>query len=116
MQSGLPDELSSPVATADSLRVGSRLADGRLRVQQVLGRGGMGIVYRAFDCARRDHVALKTMSRLDAGGIYALKSEFRSLMDVHHPNLARLYELFQERESWFFTMELVSGVHFDAWV
>lgn len=97
-------------------RVGSHLAGGRLHVLQVLGQGGMGIVYRAFDAERQKQVALKTMSRVDAVGIYALKREFRALADVQHPNLVRLFELFNEAEHWFFTMELVAGVHFDKWV
>ncbi|HKU41702.1 MAG TPA: protein kinase [Polyangiales bacterium] len=98
------------------LRVGSRLAGGRLHVLERLGRGGMGIVYRAYDDLRRSQVALKTMNRIDPLAIYALKNEFRALADVHHPNLVRLFELFCEGDDWFFTMELVPGERFDRWV
>ena len=65
---------------------------------------------------RRGKVALKTLSRLDAAGIYRLKNEFRALADVSHPNLVRLHELFADDGQWFFTMDLVDGVRFDAWV
>ena len=72
----------------------------------------MGVVYRAFDSERDQEVALKTLLRLDAAGLYRLKREFRLLADVVHPNLIRLYDLVAEGESAFFTMELLDGVSF----
>src|SRR5688572_24812110 len=110
----LPREGAVPLGAA--LRVGTKLAHGRLHILGALGRGGMGTVYRAYDSVRQGQVALKTMNRLDAVGIYALKNEFRTLQDVHHPNLVQLFELFREDDQWFFTMDLVVGCPFDKWV
>ena len=98
------------------LWIGSQVANGRFYIEQVLGHGGMGIVYRAFDSVRRERVALKTMQNCDAASVYALKNEFRALADFDHPNLVRLFELFNEGGHCFFTMELVRGEHFDHWV
>jgi len=113
----VPDTLhASSVATDSRLSIGSLVADGRLHVLETLGRGGMGVVYQAFDSVRRCPVAVKTMHRTDAVSIYALKNEFRSLSDVNHPNLVRLFELYREGDKWFFTMELVRGERFDRWV
>src|SRR5262245_40986253 len=77
-----------------------------------LGAGAMGIVYEVFDRERGENVALKTLSRIDPTGIYDLKKEFRSLADVRHPNVVALYDMVNDDDLWFFTMELVNGTPF----
>ena len=88
----------------------------RFEVRRVLGEGGMGIVYEAFDRDRQMLVALKTLRWIDAQSIFSLKTEFRARADLEHRNLVRLGELYREDDYWFFTMELVKGVHFLEWV
>ena len=62
--------------------------------------------------ARRASKPLKTVLRLDGSTLYRFKHEFRSLTNLTHPGLVRLYELFSEGNQWFFTMELVEGENF----
>ena len=82
----------------------------RFALRRVIGAGGMGIVYDAYDRERRESVALKTIRRASSSELYYLKREFRGLADVAHRNLVSLYELVVEGASCFFTMELVDGV------
>ena len=84
----------------------------RFEVIRVLGEGGMGTVYEALDRERNATVALKTLRDVHPDARFRFKHEFRSLQDIHHPNLVSLGELFEENGQLFFTMELVEGAHF----
>ncbi len=74
----------------------------RFDVRRRVGAGGMGVVYEAYDRDRDMRVAIKTILNVDASLLYRFKKEFRSLSDVSHPNLVKLYELIlHERISVF---------------
>ncbi len=85
-------------------------------IQDVLGSGGMGTVFRAFDRVRRRAVALKVMNRAGAAAILRFKHEFRTLLGIAHPNLVTLHELISDGQNWFLTMELLDGVSFLQYV
>ena len=84
----------------------------RFEVRRCLGAGGMGVVYEAWDRERQARVALKTLRSMSADGLLRFKREFRDFLDLAHPNLISLGELFSEGRDWFFTMELVEGMTF----
>jgi serine/threonine protein kinase len=81
-----------------------------------LGGGGFGEVYEALDRERGMVVALKILRRVEPAALYKFKHEFRSLVDISHPNLLTLYELFSHGARWFFTMERVHGLDALAYV
>ena len=101
---------------ADSLPPGTIL-NGIYRIIDVLGRGGMGIVYRAVDQLHDDRiVALKTIrpDALTPQQIAGFKTEFQTLTELHHPNVAAAYDFDAIRgrtdaEGYLFTMEYVEG-------
>ncbi len=88
----------------------------RFEMRGELGVGATGAVYRVFDRRRGEEVALKTLRRVHGADLFRFKREFRSLLGFAHPNVALLHELFVVDDEWMYTMELVDGVRFDAWV
>ena len=64
---------------------------GKFRVEAMLGRGGMGVVYRAVDLTLGRHVALKTLPHLSQRAALRLRREARAMAVVDHPNLAFIY-------------------------
>jgi tetratricopeptide (TPR) repeat protein/tRNA A-37 threonylcarbamoyl transferase component Bud32 len=83
---------------------------GRYKIIEELGRGGMGIVYRALEPNHQREVALKTIPSADAALLSRFKREFRVLAGVDHPNVVKLFELNSDGETWFFTMEIIEGI------
>lgn len=86
--------------------------DHRFRIVRRLGAGGMGVVYEVDDRKLGRRCALKTLRADDGQALYRLKSEFRQLQDIAHPNLVRFEELLKEQGTWLLAMELVEGVTF----
>ncbi len=82
------------------------------RVEEQLGRGGMGIVYRAFDERLRRPVALKLL-REDIAGQGERRAqvlrEARAASALNHPGITTIYEVGEQGEQLFIVMELVSG-------
>src|SRR6185369_7674093 len=84
---------------------------GRYRLVALLGRGGMGEVYRADDLTLDQPVALKFLPASAAGSasLDQLHNELRVARQVSHKNVCRLYDLGDADGRRFLTMEYVDG-------
>lgn len=89
---------------------GSSTPSPRYRVVGQLGHGGMGVVMRVHDTVRDEMVAQKRIRRASSSRILRFKREFRAVERLSHPNLIRLYELDEDENGLFYTMEAVDGV------
>ena len=113
----MPAETTTDASWGPGLETPDWKGTARYEVLRCIGKGGMGLVYEAFDRERQQRVALKTLLNSSPAALYLFKQEFRTLADVHHRNLVRLYELVVGEDGRvFFTMELVNGTDFLTYV
>ncbi len=108
------DTLLAKVAASPRRHVPPRVEAGTERYEFLsrLGRGAFGEVYEARDRKHGTVVALKRLKRPEPGWLYRFKREFRTVADLSHPNIVRLYELFCEGDHWYLTMERIHGLRF----
>ncbi len=101
----------APVSGAGRYAPGSIVAS-RYRLVALLGRGGMGEVYRAEDLTLEQPVALKFLPdsvAADAARLAQFHGELRLARQVSHRNVCRLYDLGDADGRRFLTMEYVDG-------
>ena len=83
---------------------------GEFELLSRLGRGGMGIVYRAWQPSLCRQVAIKCMLRSgDPKAEARFAREIRALGRVEHANLVKVFTSGSEGDQWFYAMELVEG-------
>ncbi len=99
-------------------RVGEQL--GYFRLEEKLGEGGMGAVYRALDESLQRYVAVKVM-RASSSGIGSSAHRVSRLLDeavaqarVSHPNIVTIYFVGRDEAEPFFAMELLPGPTLEA--
>jgi outer membrane protein assembly factor BamB/predicted Ser/Thr protein kinase len=87
------------------------LLPSRYEIGEEIGRGGVGVVYRAYDPALDRHVAVKALGvgigQPDA--LARLRREAINAARLHHPNIAVLYEFEQSDEQAVLVMEYIDG-------
>ena len=99
----------SPDSTALGL-VGVTLS--HFTIEAYLGKGGMGVVYRANDTKLQRKVALKVLpERTSTEPTYSdrLVREARAASALNHPNIVTIYETGSDHGTHFIAMELISG-------
>jgi Tol biopolymer transport system component/tRNA A-37 threonylcarbamoyl transferase component Bud32 len=83
------------------------------RIVRLLGKGGMGEVYEAYDERLKRRVALKTLPQSfagDAARVERLQREARAASALNHPNILTIYDFGREAGTDFIVSELVEGV------
>ena len=116
----------------DELSVGGRVLMGRLEQQlfeadpepvrigrfvvvDLIGRGGMGNVYRAYDPKLDRKVAVKVLKSLDVTSGALLVREAKALARLNHPNVVTIHEVGEDGDDVFVAMEYVAGGTLSDW-
>ncbi|QOY86829.1 protein kinase domain-containing protein [Paludibaculum fermentans] len=101
--------LVQPAAEIAGRRAGKAL--GRFQLLSLIGRGGMGEVYRAFDPDLNRFVAVKCMAptSLGAGAVESLIREARAASALNHPGIVTVHEVIRTGDTVAIVMEQVEG-------
>ena len=103
-------QAEDPPAPPDAAGVGPPRRLGEFELLSELGRGGMGVVYRAWQPSLGRQVALKCLLRAgDPKADARFNREIHALGRVEHPHLIKVFTSGAEADHWFYTMELVEG-------
>ncbi len=107
---------ANPTPDIDSSTASTRLlvvADHyEIDPERPLGTGGMSIVYEARDLKNRRTVAIRTLRAEHAQNPETrarFRKEARTMAFIQHPNVARVYDLWEDDASAWVAMELVPG-------
>ncbi len=112
MESGAPLAHGNPLTlTVRSMAAGQRVF-GRFFLKRILGQGGMGVVWLAWDEKLGEEVALKfvpDLLRWNRKGLEEIRAETKRSRTLAHPNIVRVHDLLEEAGMAAIAMEYVSG-------
>ena len=86
---------------------------GQYEIKVMLGRGGMGTVYKAFQPMLERFVAIKILPAklaVDQEFTTRFNREAKALAGLSHPNIVGIYDIGQESGHFYFVMEFIEGV------
>jgi tetratricopeptide (TPR) repeat protein/tRNA A-37 threonylcarbamoyl transferase component Bud32 len=94
---------------------------GRYEVREILGQGGMGLVYRAYDTVVRREVAVKTILDIpDPASLQLFYKECDVLASMSHPNIVEIFDIgeFEEdgKKKPYFVMPLLPGTTLEHFI
>ncbi len=92
--------------------VGKRL-DGRYEIREIIGVGGMAVVYKAYDCIEDRIVAVKILKEEYISNeefITRFKNESKAIAVLNHPNIVKVYDVSFGDLIQYIVMEYVDGI------
>jgi serine/threonine-protein kinase len=97
----------------------TRALETRYQILQEIGRGGMGIVFHAYDKQLRENVAIKVLSPLlshDPESLERLRREVTSARKITHPNVIKIFDIAEASGLHYITMEYFPGQNLRQWI
>lgn len=114
----------TPIKSKNSIGIGSTI-NNRFTIDRLLGKGGMGIVYRALDIRKQEakdrdpYVAIKILNdelKDHPQFFIALQREARKSQTLAHPNIITVYDFDRDDETVYMTMEILKGVSLEDFI
>jgi len=110
-----PPSQPPPFAPQDAATV-KRWIFGRYHIVSELGRGGMGVVYRAKDPNLQREIAIKMLLHEEEGSqeaVQRFEREARAAANLNHPNIVHIHDIGVVDKRHYFTMDYVDGSSLD---
>jgi serine/threonine-protein kinase len=122
---------ATPLQDGDIIEIGTtRIAFGQVqkrglpqiagyRILGELGKGGMGLVYRAEQTSLHREVALKVLSReltKDPAFVAKFVAEARAAAKLQHPNVVQVFDVDNDGETYFYAMEVMHDGSLEGWL
>jgi len=84
---------------------------GKYKIVREIGKGGMGVVYRALDPDTQNHLAVKVLpaNTVNKAMVERFSREAHAMSRLKHPNLVEVYEVGMTEGQHFYTMEFIEG-------
>src|SRR5436190_23938383 len=114
---GFAQKSTEPTLPPDELPLKPGQTFHGLEIQELLGRGGMGVVYKARQPALDRFVALKILPPVDAQSpdfLERFRREARALAKLNHPNIVGVHDFGEQGGLYYFVMEYVDGANLRA--
>jgi serine/threonine protein kinase len=112
------DKPSAPGRSQGLTALGPGMQIGEYQVQERIGAGGMGVVYRAVQPSTGKSVAIKVLSSFhasDASSVQRFILEIRAVNQIHHPHLVDIFSFGQLTDGrYYYVMEFLEGCSLGA--
>ena len=108
----LPDSLTKTLETPVQALLNGSLLAGKYRIVDEIGRGGMGVVYRAHDASLARDVAIKVLPAefaSDPGRLRRFEQEAKAAGQLNHPNILVVYDVGSQGGAPYLATELLEG-------
>ncbi|KLU04228.1 Serine/threonine protein kinase PrkC, regulator of stationary phase [Rhodopirellula islandica] len=92
---------------------------GRFQIQELIGEGGMGSVYRAIDLSNNETIAIKVLRNAGkdvAHAIRRFRKEARLLGNVQNDHITQFIDVGEDAGLHYFAMEFVDGIDLKTWL
>lgn len=92
--------------------IGKRL-DGRYELEEILGVGGMAVVYKAYDTVNNRTVAIKILKEefsANEGFLHRFQNESKAISVLSHPNIVKVYDVSFGDMIQYIVMEYIDGI------
>ncbi len=96
-----------------SWRIG-KVLDNRYEIKDIVGVGGMAVVYKALDVKLKRNVAIKVLQddvAMDAESRRRFRTEYQAVAMLSHPNIRAVYDVVSSGDTEYIVMEYVDGIN-----